>query len=136
MTNGAASNGCFTNRLATDELGRNVEKLVAFHSASGGHVAPDLQTWLVGIPKRIRERLIRIGLVDARRAAVSKPLGEHRDDFVAALRAKGTTKKHVALLASRLERVLNECGFREWTDVTGERFQNVAQSASRIHENR
>jgi integrase len=113
----------FTNRVASDELGRNVEKLVAFHSASGGHVAPDLQTWLVGLPKRIRERLIRIGLVDARRAAISKPLAEHRDDFLAALRAKGTSPKHVRLLGSRLERVLDECGFKEWTDVTGERFQ-------------
>lgn len=114
----------FTNRAATDELGRNIEKLVAYFMASGGHVAPELQVWLVGLPRSIRERLIKIGLVDARRVAVSKPLREHLDDFLTSRRAKGTSEKQVILLEGRLKRIFDACKFVEWTDVTGERFMN------------
>jgi hypothetical protein len=38
----------FTSKSATDELGRNLAKLVEYHKATGGQVDPSLSRWLAG----------------------------------------------------------------------------------------
>lgn len=68
------------------------------------------------------ERLLRIGLLNAQRAAVGRPLREHKRDFVAALRAKGVSEKHAVLLDSRLERIFEGCEFRRWSEISAGKF--------------
>ncbi|MHC4610052.1 MAG: hypothetical protein ACYS7M_06855, partial [Planctomycetota bacterium] len=71
----------FTSKAASDELGRNVVKLVAYFKASGGQTDPGLAEWLAGLPQRAQDKLVSIGVLDAERVAVSKPLSAHLDDF-------------------------------------------------------
>ena len=81
----------FRDRKQTEAIGRKLEQLVAT-KLSGE--APDaaMTRWLETVPEKLRKRLAEIGLIDPRRAAASKPLSEHLDDFEAALLAKGNTE--------------------------------------------
>src|SRR6516225_6177041 len=60
----------FTSKAASEEMGRNLEKLVAYHKASGGQTDPALSRWLAGLPQKTREKLVSIGLLDSQRVAV------------------------------------------------------------------
>ncbi len=108
----------FTSRPATEELARNLNRLVAFFRASGGQTDPSLQEWLRHLPRHIEEHLFKIGLLDARRAVNHRTLAEHLEAFLKARRAKGVTEKHVRLLSARIARILSDCGLRFWGDVT------------------
>jgi hypothetical protein len=107
----------FTDKAASGELGRNVVKLVAFYKASGGQIDPSLSRWLAELPPRTRERLIAIGVVPAERAAVSKPLSAHLDDWAKALTAKGCGHAHVDKVTNRVRRIVEGCGFRFYADI-------------------
>ncbi len=115
----------FTSKSATDELGRNLVKLVEYHGATGGQVDPALSRWLAGLASGIRERLVAIGLLDGVRSAAAKPLTEHVADWSNALTAKTTTAKQVEQLASRLNRVLADCGFKFYSDISATKVQAV-----------
>src|SRR5215813_4781525 len=64
----------FASKSASEEFGRNVVKLAAYHKGSGGQQDPALTRWVEGLPRAAREKLVSIGLLDAERAAAGKPL--------------------------------------------------------------
>lgn len=70
----------FTSKAATEEMGRDLVKLVDYHKATGGQTDPSLARWLAGLPARTREKLVAYGLLDAGRVAAAKPLGSHLAD--------------------------------------------------------
>src|SRR5712692_5652837 len=85
----------FPSKAASEEMGRNLEKLVAYYKASGGQTDPALTRFLIGLPVKTREKLVAIGLLAADRVATAKTLAEHLADFAAALNAKGNSVFHV-----------------------------------------
>src|SRR5262249_39509828 len=107
----------FTSKAASEELGRNLEKLVSYHAASGGQSDPKLTRWLAGLPARMRDKLVAIGLLDAERVAVAEPLAAHLADFAAALTAKGNSPFHVKVVSSRARRVMDGCGFQFYSQI-------------------
>jgi integrase len=107
----------FTSKSASEEVGRNLVKLVDYHRGTGGQTDPALSKWLSGLPAKTREHLVAIGLLSADRVAVAKPLAEHLADFEAALLAKGNTAFHAELVASRARKVLAGCGFRSSAEI-------------------
>lgn len=106
----------FTDRTASDEAARKIEKLVDRKRANE---APDrhLLAFVEGLPLRITTYLGRIGVLDAQRLTASRTLTEHTADFEAAIVAKGSTADHAAKTLARLRRVLTECGFARWTEI-------------------
>src|SRR6516225_7398947 len=91
----------FVSKAASEEMGRNLEKLVAYYKASGGQTDPALTRFLTDLPARTREKLVAIGLLAPERVAVSKTLAEHLEDFGRALAAKGNTPFHVEVITKR-----------------------------------
>lgn len=112
----------FTSKAASEELGRSLDKLVAYHRATGGQIEPTLQKWLEQIPSAVFDRLVAIGLVDSERVAVKMPLTKHLDDYATALRAKGNSEKYVNLARARIDRVFAGCGFRYWGDISASKI--------------
>ena len=112
----------FTSKAASEELGRNIEKLVGYFKGSGGQTDPALAGWLAGLPADVHAYLIRIGLIPSERAAAKKTLNEHLDDYAQAMRAKGTTAKQVFQVTTRTRRVFDACGFRHHTDLKASRI--------------
>src|SRR5262249_24105462 len=52
----------------------------------------------------------------------AKPLADHRADFIAVLRAKGTDR-HAQLTGNRIRAILDACGFRYPTDLSPGKVQ-------------
>jgi integrase len=108
----------FPSKAASEEMGRNLEKLVSYHKASGGQTDPALTRFLAGLPGKTLEKLVAIGLLAPDRMAVSKAISEHLDDFAVALRAKGNSPFHVEVVSGRARRVFDGCGFRFYGDIS------------------
>ncbi len=113
----------FTSKGASEELGRNIDRLVAYTRATGGQIDPTLQTWVEDLPRRLLGKFLAIGLVTSERVSVSKSLAEHLDDYATALDAKGNTAKHVRLSKKRIKRIFDGCGFRYWGDISASKVQ-------------
>jgi len=102
----------FTDKAASEALGRQIERLVNYRVA-GEQPDAALSRWLGQIPARMRQRFADIGLLDAERASGGKPLAEHLADFRMSLQAKGNTPAYVELIISRISKVfkLDFCHF-------------------------
>lgn len=114
--------GGFKDRKATEELGRRVERLVAMR-AGGESLDTEMVRWLEGIPVRLRKRLGKLGLLEARTVAASQPLSAHLDDWHAAIIAKGNTAKYAKLVKHRAKAMFEACGFTMWSDLEPGRVQ-------------
>ncbi len=112
----------FTDKKRSAEFGRKIERLVAARS-NGEGPDRDLSKWLESLPARIRKRLAEIDVIEGRTLASSKPLKDHLDDFHAALMAKGNTEKHANQTRQRVRLLFDGCGFRFWTDISGNRIE-------------
>ena len=112
----------FEDKRQSEALGRRIETLVACRIA-GSQPDPDLSRWLEGTPARLRERLVSIGLLDSTRAAGSKSLARHLEDFEASLLAKGDTAMHVQTVVVRARRVFAGCACRSWSDIRADRVE-------------
>ncbi len=97
----------FTDKKASQEVGRRIERLVSLRLAGEGPDA-ELTRWLETALPRLKTKLVEIGLLDASRGEAAKPLVEHIEDWQAFLTAKGNTAAHVKLAVSRVKRILGE----------------------------
>src|SRR5437016_113178 len=121
----------FESKAASEEMGRNLDKLVAYSKASGGQTDPALTRFLAGLEARTLASLVKIGLLAPDRVAVAKPLLAHLDDFAAALRAKGNGTRHVELLTARARKLLvHGCRFRFYGDISASKVM------AHLHERR
>jgi len=113
----------FANKAASESLGRQIEKLIAA-KISGGSVDAQLARWLRQTPADLRERFVKVGLIDPREAAAGKLLIEHIRDFERSLEAKGRTQKHIAHVRNVLHEVFTTCGFLYWHDISANRMES------------
>ena len=110
------------DKKASEEFGRKTESLVACR-VSGERPQGDLARWLESLPAALSDRLVSLGILDSGRAAGTKPLAEHLEDWRAALEAKGNTEQHVKLTTARARALVEGCGFRYFSDITPARVQ-------------
>jgi integrase len=127
----------FVSKAASEELGRNLAKLIAFHKASGGQTDPALTQFLQGLPARTITKLVEIGLLAPTRVATGKTLADHLAHFAASLAAKGNTPRHVELVTARARRLLiDACSFRFLGDISAskvmERLHAMRNNKPRI----
>ncbi len=106
----------FKDAQASEEFGRKLERLASLRSVGEGP-DPMLSRWIEGLPGAMRERMRKIGLIDERRLAASKPLSSLLSEFRESLLARGNTEKHAEQTEARARRVLESCGFTFWSDL-------------------
>jgi integrase len=106
----------FTDKAQTEELGRKLSKLV---SARSNSESPEqaMGRWLENLPRRIRSKLVEIGLIEGHSGAAMKTLTEHLADFADHLRAKGITSKQVHMVHQRAGDLFKGCGAMHWSQV-------------------
>jgi len=112
----------YESKKASEDFGRKVEALVACRLC-GERPDGDLRKWLEGLSPPMVERLRRWDILDRQRAAASKPLREHAEDYRQALLAKGNGAEHVATTLRMVLRVLDGCRLNTWSDVSASRVQ-------------
>ena len=119
----------FTDRRATEEFARKVERLVELRTA-GELPNGELRAWLENLPEAWRRRLAGVAtgsrgepvhVLDARLVTAGKPLEEHVIDYARALADKGNTRGHVGLTVQRIRSVLAGIGAVSLGDVTGDK---------------
>jgi len=66
---------------------------------------------------------VKIGLLDSKGGAASKPLAQHVADFKAALLAKGNSAKHAEMTATRVAGIVDGCRFAVWSNVSASKVQ-------------
>ena len=112
----------FTDRKATEALGRTIDRMVRF-KVNREALDPELTKWVEGLPTKLRKVLARIGLLSGCKVAALRPLVEHLDGAADApgfrqyLEAKGNTSRHVELTVERVRRIVEGCRFTYWSDL-------------------
>lgn len=112
----------FDGRRQSEALGRQIKKLVDC-KMSGEHLDAQMARWLESIPAKMRERFVQIGLLDPTRAAAGKLLFEHIADFGQSLIDKSDTRKQAQMTVSRVQRIVKDCKFIQWTDISASKVQ-------------
>ena len=112
----------FTDKGATQELGRWLEKLVA-QRVVGDTPSPELAKWLESMPTGLRDRLAKFGLLDSRSVASGKPLKEHVDDFHQFLLDKGNCMDYADVQQARVQKTFDGCQAIYFSDVSASKIQ-------------
>jgi integrase len=110
----------FTDYDATKAFGYRVERLV-YCRVNRTPLDSDTRAWLESIAPKTRERLLKLGLVDAELAGATKTLDAHLEDWLADLEARGNTTKHAAMSEQRARAVVEKCGFVYPTELNASR---------------
>jgi integrase len=111
-----------TDQDATELLGRQIERLAGYRMA-GEQPDRELSAWLNNIPSKMRQRFVKVGLLDPERASSGKSLAEHLADFRVSLQDKDNSPAYVELTISRTSKVFKGCKFIYWTDINANRVQ-------------
>jgi len=112
----------FTDKGQSEALGRQIQRLVNTKVA-GEQPEAQLSHWLEGIPAKLRDKLVSIGVLDGSRAAAGKAIAKHIDDFEQALLSKNDTPRHARLTANRVRRIMQGCKFAGWSDLQASRVE-------------
>ena len=107
----------FTDKKACEALGRHIEQLVCCKAAKEP-LDRELTETIAQLPQSMKDFLLKIGLMDAQKNQAGRPLLQHLSDFKASLKAKGNTEQHIKLVESRAKKVITDCGFMNWTDIS------------------
>jgi len=105
----------YSDKAATDRLGIWIQKLLD----ANGILDRELQEWFTSLAPKIRDKILEFGLVDNGRIMkhIDKTLIEHLKDFEVALLAKGNNEKYAKQVATKVELIFTNCGFRMWGDI-------------------
>ena len=107
----------FRDKRATLEMGRKLARLVPLR-ISGEQPEASIVRWLEGLPAKTRQHLARLGLLDPRAVASSKPLREHLADYEQSLRDSSTTDEYVTKTVNRVTAILDGTGTTFLSDLS------------------
>ena len=116
----------FRDKALSEDLARNVAKIVDY-KRQNAPLPPMLTSWVQDLAPDIRDRLAGFGLLDAH----VRPLSEHLTDYEAALRARGSTDEYVTKTIYRINRIINGCKIRHWSDAQGSTIQTFIADLKR-----
>ncbi len=100
----------FTDKGATHEFGTKLRRLAA-NGEVQGVTDPGLTAWVEHLPADTRARLARLGFLDSRRAARSRPISELLEEFKATLRTRERTEDWIRHVVFRARVTFEGAGF-------------------------
>ncbi|MGD0138497.1 MAG: tyrosine-type recombinase/integrase [Tepidisphaeraceae bacterium] len=112
----------FEDRRASDAMARIVDRLNSLRS-SNDTLPPDLARAVDEMPSPMLASLAKWGIVRPEKAATTKALADHVEDWRAALLAKGNTRDYVDLSANRVLRIVTGLKLTTVGDVSASRVQ-------------
>ena len=112
----------FADKRLSEGLGRNIESLVNCRTA-GLDLDVKLNQWIETLPDSLLKKFVSWGLIDGQRAEITKPLTEHISDYIKILEAKAIAKDSVVRTRNRLKKVVSECRFYYFRDITKSALQ-------------
>jgi len=113
----------FEDRGASKTLAENIDRLNSLRAANENTLPSELAEAVEVMPAGILAKLAEWNIVRPEKAASTKPLTTHVDDWKAALLAKGNTPQYAELSASRVLRIVTGLGLATVGDVSASRVQ-------------
>ena len=107
----------YTNEQATQRLADRIQQLLNCKS-NNQPLDSELQKFVEQLSVKIRDELIRFGLLDSQQAKAGKPLGELVIEFEQNLIAKERNGKYRSDCIRQLRRIITECSFEFWSDIS------------------
>lgn len=104
----------YRNRDATNNLGLMIDRL----KGRGGELDAELQKWFSGLDKKIKDRIVKFGMVKNQRILkhMGKTLPGHLEDFYESLLVR-RGKKHANCEKNQLKIIFDSCGFNCLSDI-------------------
>ena len=111
----------YTDRQASDALGRIVAKLVAYRRG-GKSIDRELVEWLEGAAHRVKVKLAEWGVIDADDVTSARSLTQHIEDFekwhkTKRFKGRKPTPERTNLIVGRIKTIAEGCNFSAWSDV-------------------
>jgi integrase len=103
---------------AAKTLADTVDRLNSVRGGNDPVLPADLASDVENMPPTIRDRLAKWDIIRPERAAATKSLSEHLDDWKAAILADGSTADHAEKTANRARRIFDACGFKMFSDLS------------------
>jgi integrase len=107
----------FADKRISEAFGRNIEAIVNCR-LSGLEPDVKLNQWIEGLPDSLLRQFVSWGLLTGQRTEITKPLTEHIGDYIRILEAKGFSKDYVVRTRNRLNKVVTDCRFYFFRDIT------------------
>ena len=111
----------YTYEQATKDLSVKIQKLLNY-KANNQPLDSELQKDIEQLPVKIRDKLIRFGLLDSQQAKAGKPLTELVSEYEQFLEARELNIRHIHNTVTELKRVFEGCSFRYWSDIAPTRL--------------
>jgi len=106
----------FASKSASTEMGRKIE-LMFQHRMSGEPLTKPLMHCLESMDSKLRDRLLKAGVVSLNRVAANRPLTEHLSDWRQSQLIKGRTQIHACTSYRRCIEVFKMCSMIYWWDL-------------------
>ena len=120
----------FSNREATAEMGRNIQRLVELR-LSGIQPNNGLMKFIESLPKATRDSLVKWGILDHQFGEMGNKPAKHLEDWKIELEAKGNSKKHVKEFVAKVERLFRHCDWERLSDIKSIDFNQWVASAKK-----
>jgi len=116
----------YTILKASEKLAEVIKELIVCN----GNLTAELQKQVEQLPQKVQQNLIKFGIIDGRQVKnnLGKTLGEHLDDFAAALLAKGASKSYVKYLLARIKHLFDVCAFKMYGDIDANKIYTTLAS--------
>lgn len=112
----------YEDEAATRDLNRRIVELVVARDANRP-IDGESRRWVTTLPRKLRQRLADIGLVDVELGASLRPMDELVEDWAEHLRAKGTTDRQTKQVTKRARLVMAGAGATLLQDLDASRVE-------------
>jgi len=112
----------FKDKRLSQRYGQRLDELVEVRRASE-RPNHDLREWIESLPLSRKSKLQEWGLLDATQVAAGKSLEQQLIDWKTHLRKKECDTEHIGQSLSRVRKAWKGCGFRGFTDITADLFE-------------
>jgi len=108
----------FEDRGSSKTLSENIGRLNDLRAANENTLPAELARAIVDMPSGILTKLAAWDIIKPEKAATTKALAEHIDDWKAAILADGSTAEHAEKTTGRARRLFDACGFKQYSDLS------------------
>jgi len=110
-----------TAKKLTKDMGDAILRLVNFKRARDP-IDEQTELWLDQIDRKLRDRLVKIGLIDDRKNKETKPLTDYLPEFQSSIKPRkaNTGDKQAKIVGYRARRLIEDCNFGVWRDISRE----------------
>jgi len=113
----------FSDKRASQQLADKVEKLLRVKQSGDLPDEKLLQT-VEDMPEKVRERLVRLGILDARTAKAGLLLSELFDEYESVLKSRDLNPDHITYALTMLKQIAAGCKFVTWSDIDAGKLEN------------